>query len=399
MEGDTIVWVKWAKRAVSITALGGLLLTLSAGLSMAQPGAPDSAISSDYQGGTAPDRQDPVEAQAAPSVSITAPSSSIGDFGASQGNVWDMASTSDIVWTQEPFPLEKRPEGSIVRGYIPEGEDLAVAFYAGATNLPSSQYHHLTYKLKIAKESNCMTNGRVIYARNWPNWLGSQVYTMAILAHEQPTFCAYGEWCIYYIDLSSDNVWSPVPPSPWPGDSVKAFGMWPHERWENCGGGPNYFELDYVYLTGDIVATKSNNHLYTLRWNVSDPDSNSIVSTIRYLEVDELRRPADAPACNAGNFGDATTPPPSYPRKTYLPLVTKPGTASSGTWQKFPGGDIQLTTSRGAKEHTLNFSSSVFEDGKSYYICIRASDGSSQSYAVSTAPVIRVPISPSLVFP
>ena len=48
-----------------------------------------------------------------------------------------------------------------------------------------------------------------------------------------------------------------------------------------------------------------------------------------------------------------------------------------------------------AQSYELDFSNGAkFTDGKSYYLCIRVSDGTSQSYTVSTAPVIRAPVSP-----
>jgi hypothetical protein len=239
------MWAKWAKRAPLMGVLGSALLALSVGLSLAQPDGPIDLTNRGMEAAI-PDNQEPVQVQAAPSASIVAPSAAQGDFGANRGNVWDMDSTNDIAWTQEGFPVEKLAEGTIVRGRIPEGEDLAVAFYTSSTtNLPSSQYHHLTYRLKIAAEGSCQTNGRIIYAKDWPFFQGSQVASYGFLPHEVPMSCPYGQFCIYYMDLSrNDNdivgpnyaTWRTDPP-PWPNDPVKAFGMWPHERWANCGGG------------------------------------------------------------------------------------------------------------------------------------------------------------------
>jgi hypothetical protein len=396
------MWAKWARHMMLIVALGGLMLAMSVSLGMAQPEPPSEATGTDQTGATSPQKDDPIGAQGAPSASILAPSSAMGDYGANHGNVWDMDSTSDIVWRQEGFPIEKRPEGSIVRGYIPEGADLAIAFYASSsTNLPSSQYHQLTYRLKIAAEGSCMTNGRVIYAKNWPYWQGSQVISHGFLPHEAPMYCAYGTYCVYYMDLSrNDNdivgpdtaTWFQNPP-PWPTDPVKAFGMWPHEQWANCSGGPNYFDLDYVYLTGDIVAKERDGYKYLLTWNVSDPDGGSIVSTIHYMEVDELRPPSNSPSCNSANFESTPSPPPGYPNKVYLPIVVASQTSPSGVWQAFSPAATK-TTGTGQQTYQLDFSDdSRFTDGKSYYLCIRVDDGTSQNYAVSSAPVIRVPIS------
>lgn len=146
------MWNKWANRISLAFVVGSALLATPAGLgrTVALAGAEDIP----YAGITIPPGEGPVGTQSAPSASIAAPSAAIGDFGASRGNVWDMNSTGDIVAQQEKFPLEMRPElesGTVVRGYIPSGQDLAIGFYTSETNnLPSSQYHNLLYRLRIA---------------------------------------------------------------------------------------------------------------------------------------------------------------------------------------------------------------------------------------------------------
>jgi hypothetical protein len=216
--------------------------------------------------------------------------------------------------------------------------------------------------------------------------------------------CAYGGYCLYYIDLSDNNngsshtTWSSDPP-PWPTDGVKGFGMWPHEVWYGSGGscnqtGPSSFDLDFVYLTGDIVARERDGYTYSVKYNVSDPDGGAVVSTIRYQEAAELQLPANSPACNSSNFGSAwhdfspvaqkttdLSSSPSYPNKVYLPIVIGGGGGGGA-------GSFNET-------YTLNFSDDAkFTDGKSYYLCIRVDDGTSQRYTASDAPVIRVPRSP-----
>ena len=394
---------EWSRRVLLIAVMGVLALSMSVGPVQVRADTPVDAASQNQKGTVVPEDDGPIKVQAAPSATIVTPSAAIGDFGANQGNVWDMDGTSDIVWTQsdglgrtialsQPFP-------GIVRGSAPEGDDLAVVFYtSSSTNLPSSQYHHLTYRLKIADEGDCVTNGRVIYTKAWPNWLGSQVYTHAIRPHRQPMNCPFGQFCVYYMDLSSNNndivgpdiaTWFTDPP-PWPSDGVKAFGMWAHERWFNCNGGPDYFYIDYVYLTGDIVAREKDGYAYTVKWNVSDPDGGTITSILRYKEVPELLLPSESPTCGSSNFttewayiGQKTTelsPAPSYPNKNYLPIIMGRGSGGMETYNETYEWDL---------------SGSGFEDGLSYYVCIRVDDGTSQSYAVSSAPVIRVPHSPN----
>ncbi|MBC8255212.1 MAG: hypothetical protein H8E35_14455 [Ardenticatenia bacterium] len=79
----------------------------------------------------------------------------------------------------------------------------------------------------------------------------------------------------------------------------------------------------------------------------------------------------------------------------YIPAVIKTG--SSGQWQDFDPV-VQVTeVVQGVNElsYQLDFSDdSTFLDGKSLYLCIEADDGTSQHYAVSSAPVIGVPRSP-----
>jgi hypothetical protein len=394
------IWPPSAKHKQALLALGIVVAATLLGFTLAGPAqlVEENVRRPGEIGAAGEDGS--LAAQGAPSVSIAMPSSGVGDFGASQGNVWDMDSVSDIVWTQPNASGQtitlSQPAPGIVRGQTPEGSDLAVAFYANPSiSLPSAEYHHLTYKLKIAaEEPSCRTNSRIIYTTVWPNWLGSQEFTHAILPHGTPS-CQYGSFCTYYMDLSSNSnslspTWFSEPPL-WPTAGVKAFAMWAHERWANCGGGPDFFDLDFVYLTGDIVARAKDGYQYTLKWLVSDPDGGTITSTVKYQQVDELQLPADRPLCNSGNFNSNWTlltqritnlsPPTGLVNKVYLPLVLSGASGSgSGSFNETYAWDLSNDTN--------------YEDGKSYYVCIEADDGTSRSYAVSSAPVIRVPNSP-----
>jgi hypothetical protein len=401
------MWRKWANRIVLAAVAGSVLLAASSGLD--QPQALASAGDNTHSGVTLPPNQGPIGVQAAPAVSIAAPSSAIGDFGANSGNVWDMNSTADIVWRQSDASGHQialsQPEPGIVHGVTPQGSDLAIGFYtSSSTNLPSSQYHHLLYRLKIAAGSpplSCATNGRVLYTTQWPNWLGHQKYTHAYSPELGPLYCAYGGYCLYYMDLSSNsngssNTTWPYSPVPWPTDGVKGFGIWPHEVWYGSGCsqvGPASFDLDYVYLTGDIVARAADNppYRYQVKYYVSDPDGGTGTAELRYQQLDELQLPSNSPTCNSSNFTTAWTylaqqtvtfgaAPPSYPSKVHLPIIMG-GISGGGIGQYNQTYDWNLTTG--------------YQDGKSYYLCIRVDDGTSPpAYTVSTAPVIRVPVSP-----
>jgi hypothetical protein len=210
------MWKKRAKRAILFVIVGGILLAVSVSLGLAQSETPADVTGSHAEGAALPVDDGPIGAQVAPSASIVAPSAAIGDFGASQGNVWDMNSTDDIVWRQSNRSGQKielsQYSSSIVRGRTPEGSDLAIAFYTSSSaNLPSSQYHHLIYRLRIARDGSCWTNGRVIYTTRWPDWLGSQVSTFPFLPQIPPLSCPFGDFCVYYMDLSRNNNYPTFP--------------------------------------------------------------------------------------------------------------------------------------------------------------------------------------------
>ncbi len=350
-----------------------------------------------------------------PSVTILAPSASIGDFGASQGNVWDMAEPeiTDIVWRQESasFPIERRPanEGTVVRGST-GSQVLGMAFYASATDdVPAEAYHHLTYRLKIQARQDCWTNGRVGYATRWPQWYGSQVSSYPFVPHLEPMDCDHGNFCIYYLDLARNDNWpawqtwhgasSPSDPSSWLTDLVKGFSIVPNE-WcgDPQGGAPEYFELDFVYLTGDIVAREEDDYKYLVEFDVSDPDSAVVTSTIRHQEVAELRLAGDEPECDGDRFNGSMWKdfdPVAQHVKYLLPLPSPQRPVITDTSTLFLPVVLNGYHATGNDWYELDFSDdSGFTDGRSYYVCIRSDDGVNVTYEVSDAPVIRAPRSP-----
>ena len=170
-------------------------------------------------------------------------------------------------------------------------------------------------------------------------------------------------------DLSSDKV-----PSPWLTDEIRTFGLVPHEWWINCDRAaetssgdasiaPEYFDLDFVYLTGDIMAREVDDYKYKAKWVVSQsgprPEKVTVVSTVRYQEVHELQLPEDAPECNANNFDNSKVwkdfdpvaqtitrlaPTPEFATDTvssvFLPLLF----ADAGSSQALPNASLSLTS-------------------------------------------------------
>jgi hypothetical protein len=350
-----------------------------------------------------------------PEVTFVAPAASMGDYGANHGNVWDMAEPEprDIVYQQEPFKLERRPEseGTIVRGY-PGERVLAIALWASSQAVfPADQYHHMVFRLRIQAPPSCWTNGRVGYATRWPNWYPYHFRrSNGYVPHIDPLNCPYGSYCIYYADLAR---YSNYPGSPtwfgdqstdgqsaWVRDPIKAFAILPYE-WcvdsrNNKTGWPSYFDLDFVYLTGDVVARAEDGYRYTLRYALSAPDSDVITATIRYQERHEMTLTGQQPPCNANNWDkDWRDFNPVARRVTVIkpPQVDPPERVGNHTVY-LPV--IRTASASGNHEsYTLDFSDGrQFTDGKSYYLCIEADDGTNRTYQGSDTPVVRVPRSP-----
>ncbi|MCS7260852.1 MAG: hypothetical protein NZ765_08745 [Anaerolineae bacterium] len=350
------------------------------------------------------------------SVTIVAPSKEIGDFAANRGNVWDMADRGDIamVHNAESVALIRIGEDTILRGNMRDGPPHLgfVVFWGSSRELfPAKQYHHMIFRLKIQARRDCWTNGRVGYTKVWSGYedvvIRASVSTYPYVPHIPPMSCSHGNFCIYYIDLARNNNWpgwptwhtarSPNDPSTWLTDPIRGVGIVPHEWCANVRANPDYFDLDFVYLTGDIVARAEDGYRYRVRYDLNAPGAQRVVVTIRYREVHELRPPGQEPLCDADSFGyfwqdfdppareeiQLVTPEPPEPtgeNRVFLPVIAKAISAGRGQWS-----------------YWLDFSdNSRFQDGKSYYLCFEANadDGARRTYQVSSAPVIRVPRTP-----
>jgi hypothetical protein len=398
----------WVSRILLAAVLAGAALMPAQADALADPPDPATAGSAHlWSSGVL----------SAATATILAPSAEDGDFGASLGNVWDMDSVADIVIVPDRVWLEKSPvPGTIVRGHAPRVAYAVwpIGFYDSPTvPIPTSKYHHMIYRLRIAAEGTCETNGLIALSRTSTSSPAfSILYSNGFLPQIPPMNCPFGEFGIYYVDLATNQngslcpTWtgspSPSSPSPWLG-TVRAFGIAPHEYWwpptcaPGASGGPEYYDLDFVYLTGEIVAREQDGYKYTARWNVANPAGVTVTSTMRYMQVDELRLPSLSPACTRSDFhpDNPPPPPPGLDHTLFMPLALKTG--SDGRWSNFASVVRTTTNVQGTSEqnYVLDFSDSYrFADGKSYYLCIEVDDGTSQSYVVSSAPVIRVPLSP-----
>lgn len=376
-----------------------------------------------------------------PTVEVVAPAASIGDLGATLNNVWNMDNQNDVVWRQPnqsgqtvQYELQQAGQGAptdsygyVLKGSVPKGSDLASAFYANETySIPGHIYRYLLYRSYIAPHQpgeggEQFTNGRLLYTSHWgPDWMGDPFkYRRCSRPYARPTgMCGYGKWCLYYFDLSQDLGFAPGHPNyeacggnPWdwgkPGASVKAFGLWPHENWaipigQPGGGGPSgdspdYFYLDFMYLTGEIVTTPpSQGSRYTVKWNVVDPDGGLVTSNLYYQEQNELLLPAQSPACNATNLTTAWQPIPGgamtialdpLARRIFLPTIVKGVTGGSPT-TPFGSGTIGPYN----QSFVWELTGPAYTEGKVYYVCVVVEDSSgNKSYGSSLAPVIKVP--------
>lgn len=357
-----------------------------------------------------------------PSVTIAAPDHEIGDLGAALGNTWTMDGTDDVVWTQPDasgrtvnYTLQfgiPGAYGQVLRGQTPQGSDLASAFYADTdTDLPSDVYRYLVYRSYIPPHQPGeggiqLTNARVLYSSSWgSNWL-FQAFPFRRYSLPQ-RICGHGQWCVYFLDLN-ENINGQGSPNPWDWGqataSVNAFGLWPHENWATgsegspSGDSPDYFYLDYLYLTGPIITTPPPESRYTVRWWVADRDGGQVTSTLYYQEKDELLLPAQSPACDASLTGWQPIPGgvvsvslPQFPYTIFLPMILKGDTGSSSIF-----GSGQIGPYNQSFEWSLA-SEATYETGKVYYVCVEVEDAQGhKSYDASSAPVIKVPAKASL---
>lgn len=350
-----------------------------------------------------------------PTAEVAAPSHQFGDVGAALCNVWNMDSPDDIAWKQPnasgetvQYRVEENAPGAyglVLRGETPQGSDLTTAFYTDLdVSIPDQTYHYFVYRAYIAPHQadeggTDFTNGRIIYSPAWSdNWQSLLSVMRVSRAYETPD----GEWVVYYFDLNRD-ISRDVSEWHWgqPNEDVKAFGIWPHENWANADGSPSgdspdYFYLDYAYLTGEIITNQAQT--YTVRYYVSDPDGGSITSTLYYQEQDELLLPDEAPACDAslsdwtpipGAVRVNTLPVVNRPHKVFLPAILKEGTAPpTGCEPGFGSGQMDAYN----QSFEWNLSGGAYITGKVYYVCVVTEDETgNKGYAVSSAPVIKVP--------
>jgi hypothetical protein len=347
-----------------------------------------------------------------PTVTIVAPSHNIGDLGAALGNTWTMDSTADVVWKQPDasgrtvnYTVRSGVAGAygtVLRGETPKGSDLVSAFYTHASvDIPEETYRYLIYRSYIAphqpgEAGQQSTNGRILYTSSWgPNWLYQAFPTRRYSNPYIP--CGYGQWCLHFFDLSQ-NINGVGSPNPWdwgkPGSVVKAFGLWPHENWGRAdhspsGDSPDYFYLDFLYLTGPIVTSPPPNSRYLVRWNVNDTDGGQVSSKLYYQEKDELLPPSQSPTCDGslqgwqqfGTTGSISVP--ALPHQVFLPLIIKGGGGSG-----FGSGVVGPSN----QSFDWNLSAGSYQVGKVYYVCIVVEDEQGQKgYGVSSAPVIKGP--------
>ncbi|MGQ9793740.1 MAG: hypothetical protein ACUVSF_08660 [Anaerolineae bacterium] len=352
-----------------------------------------------------------------PMVTILAPSAAMGDFGANRKNVWDMADLRDIVMADnaDELSLLTIDGNTILRGNMRDGPPHVgwIAFWGSSSELfPAAQHHHMIFRMKIQARSDCWTNGRVGYAKAWSGnkdvVIKSSITTYPYVPHISPMNCPYGSFCIYYIDLARNNNWPYWPtwrtagsvndPSTWLSDPVRGVALVPHEWCVKTGGVPNgnpeYFDLDFVYLTGDIVARAEDGYRYLMRCDISAPGAQAVTVTIRYQELHELRPPGQEPPCNAQLF-NSTWRDFNPPARTVIQLAPSEPPQPVGDNRIFLPVIARAPGGSGNLNYPLDFSDATrFKDGKSYYLCVQADNGAYQVYQVSSAPVIRVPRSP-----
>lgn len=272
-----------------------------------------------------------------PALFVIAPSYTGGpDFATTVlGDPWDMNNAEDVDYTHH---VNNITFNGIFHGEGDEGTVPDVAFYANSTTgIPTSEYYYLTYKLRIQPKPAWTpgTNGRIIYLEQFFD-INTRHYSSEIWPPVD------GSWRTYQFDLRSDLDGSPPLPSPehlgwdWEADGAEALAIWPHEQWENSGepplDSPDWFEFDYVYLTGDNC-DDSPADIYTIRWGIDSGTNWTPITATLYYDTDQEWDSGDEVLLVSGNLHDFLQPPipPGYVG-TFIPLLIQQsdGSGSGG---------------------------------------------------------------------
>lgn len=313
---------------------------------------------------------------AAPLLVVIAPSYTSGpDFATTVlGDPWDMNNSADVDYMNN---VRNPTFNGVFRGNANEGTVPDVAFYANSsTSIPTSTYYYLTYRLRFqAPPAGYIgTNGRIIYLEQFLD-IGTRRYTSEIFPGDHA--CAYGAWCVYRFDLR-DNLTGAGSPATfdWENDNAEALVIWPHEQWVKTGGSvdwgnsPDWFEFDYVYLTGENRDSADNK--YTIEWGVNDGDWTPTTASIYY---DNNKDWDDGKTWIADVDLTATVYnpiPPGYTYVVFLPYVTG-------------GGSIM--SERYDHEYSYEWDTTGFLTD-SYYIWVEINDGVNYTHSVGELPVL-----------
>ncbi len=390
-----------------------------------------------------------VAAAEEPTVTVTAPTAAQGDFWTVvDGNVRDMNSvggSGDVQFNQPTSGsridfsvVSDVPDGygSVVRGEVSsESDDLVTTIYYNSSGeIPTTQYRYFIYRTQIAFEQpSYSTNGRLIWLPDAFNFAGirsSRAYNFS--SQSSPDRCNAGEWCVFFFDLSED-ITAPGSPSGWDwGQSNgEAFGLFAHERWVDTASGqtlngnsPDFFYLDFAYLTGDIVTTEPQaGSTYTVQWSIADQDGGTLTSRLYYQGHNEML--PSAPTCDGTTINQwteisggvdtfvpatvnralpplvqATTTPfvlqrdwLIQPRQVLTPYAYLPLVLKSPQPEPTPTPPVVTGPVSANRSYTWSLADgATYTEGNVYYVCVGVTDNTNATtYQAGSAPVIKVP--------
>lgn len=233
--------------------------------------------------GRAPAVAGELRVDAPPTGRILDPSATSGPDYATEviGDPWDFSNPADL-----ERALGVGPEAGVANGVYravsaprsgPSGDPRL--FLHVTTPIDPGRYHYLTYRLWVEGDDLLPGNGgvsRVFWYRDG-SWDLDDVSVTQDLR-------VYRGWRTVTIDLASAYLQSRAA-GPWGRTAVTDFRLDPHES-----PTPRAFRLDWVTLTGDVVADEE---YFPIRYQVTDPDGPA--PSVRFFYDKDRRATAGAP--------------------------------------------------------------------------------------------------------
>jgi len=279
-----------------------------------------------------------------PQLEITSPSYISGrDYATTViGNPWDMSDAADVALQYNL--TGGRIENGTFRASSVVGSDDPGVHLNVTTPIDTTKYHYATYRLRVDGQQDTV-NGSVSRLFWWTTSDGSGEASVST------DIVVYEGYRTVSIDLTKIKLQSG--PS-WLASNPRVFRLDAHEF--RIG---RSFDIDYVMLTADSIATTS----YDIRYNASDADDNALTTSFFYFPEAQPGSTTPITCATQSKVNASNT-------RLFLPLVGGP-----------VGAPVQST---GA---TCTWNTAAIPNG-AYYVVVQSSDGTNTTTVTSQTPVI-----------